>query len=104
MTKKEMISHLVGEGEHTESELKKMSKPEVEELFNERFEVIEEKDLSDIPTLEVNEEIGISDFIPQPPVVEKQEEEGIEEEEVEEIDISKLSKHQLRHFKRTGRI
>ena len=113
MKKDDMIKYLVEDGDFTKKELKKMEVADIEELFNERFSVEEDEDFSkglefgedyvDDPTIEreLLEKHGINAEVFMESDLEK-EIEIAKEEEVVDIDISKLSKYEQRHYRRTG--
>jgi len=103
MTKKEMISELVKEFGFDESTLDDKLKSEVEEIYDGYFSSFEEVEESS------NEKKGleyIDDYVETNEnrvLVEKSPSEVVSEEK-ENIDISKLSKRELRNLRRSSNI
>jgi len=102
MTKKEMIKILLDEDNtFTSKELNKLNKDNVQEIFESLYEV-EYEDEDHSKSLEFGE-----DYVEDPTIERTLAEslthpEEIEEEEVVEIDISKLSVVEQRQYRRTG--
>jgi hypothetical protein len=101
MTKKEMIKILIDDEDNTltSKELNKLNKDNVQEIFESLYEV-EYEDHS--KGLEFSEDYVEDPTIERTLVESVTHPEEIEEEEVVEIDISKLSTVEQRQYRRTG--
>ena len=102
MTKKEMIKILLDEDNtFTSKELNKLNKDNVQEIFESLYEV-EYEDENFSSGLEFGEDYVEDPTIERTLVESVTHPEEIEEEEVVEIDISKLSVVEQRQYRRTG--
>ena len=102
MTKKEMIKILLDEDNtFTSKELNKLNKDNVQEIFESLYEV-EYEDEDHSKSLEFGEDYVEDPTIERTLVESVTHPEEIEEEEVVEIDISKLSVVEQRQYRRTG--
>jgi hypothetical protein len=103
MTKKEMIKILIDDEDNTltSKELNKLNKDNVQEIFESLYEV-EYEDEDHSKGLEFSEDYVEDPTIERTLVESVTHPEEIEEEEVVEIDISKLSTVEQRQYRRTG--
>ena len=106
MKKDELIEILIIDGEFTKKQLKKMKLDEVQLLFDERFDIeFEDDDISKIQLAE--NKVSEEHIITEDGYINGQTEaerlgEYIEEPEIVEIDITKLSPVEQRQYRRTG--